>query len=487
MIVSTGNSKELHVDKFDTDSYKSIQEAVNDASSYDIILIAEGIYEEPVVINKPVTIKGSDKSNTTIISMNQTALIIESQDVVIEDLSVRDSTTGIMIQNSSDCFLSDVTIQNNMYGIILDEGCSDCNIYQSNFINNTIHVIDQSNGSVWSQSQSGNYWDTYQGFDNDSDGIGDTPYIIDTDSTDQYPLMVPITIEPTASFTFSPLYPNTQTIVEFTDLSEDIDGVILNWTWKKDGEIFSHNQHPNFQFSDDGSYLITLLIVDDMQASHLFSRTIDINNVPPTVSFTFTPELPLAIQDVECIDDSIDPDGSIINRTWIINETYYYGSEKIRHQFPDDGTYSITLLLTDDDNASSYQTKEIKVRNAGPIAGFSYFSENGSILKDIEINFNENAYDADGIITEYHWDFGDGTTSKLQQPSHIYDKDGLYKISLTVIDDDGAPDSYSRNIQIGEKDKPVDILSGLSLFDILIVAFILFMVVFVIIVSKKYS
>jgi PKD repeat protein len=224
-----------------------------------------------------------------------------------------------------------------------------------------------------------------------------------------------------------------------------------------------------------------------MMASASVGKIIEIDNVPPTISFMFHPELPLDIQEVECVDNSVDPDGTIINRTWIINESYYYGSDKINHIFPDDGIYSITLLLTDDDNASSSLTQEITVKNAGPIAGFSYYSDNGSILKHTEIQFNDNAYDADGHIVDYFWDFGDGTTSEAQKPSHTYGIDGRFKVSLTVTDDDGASDSYSRNIRIGEKEEPVDILSGLSFFDILIVAFILFMVVFVIIISKKYS
>jgi parallel beta-helix repeat protein len=392
-----------------------------------------------------------------------------------------------MIENASDCVLSDLTIQNNLYGIILDDESNDCIIYQCNFINNTIHTVDHANGTVWSQSQNGNYWDSYQGIDNDSNGIGDTPYTIDTDSIDAYPLITPITLEPTVAFTYNPLFPTTQTLVDFSDSSEDIDGNIINNTWKIDGVIFSYEQNPTHQFPDDGSYEIMLTVIDDMQAENSTTRIIEIDNVPPTVSFTFTPEIPLDIQDVECNDDSFDSDGYIINRTWIINESYYYDSDTIHHTFPDDGIYTITLLLTDDDNASSSQTKEIIVKNAGPIAGFSYYSDNGSLLKNTEINFNENAYDADGNIIEYFWDFGDGTTSKEKEPVHIYGNNGVYKISLTVVDDDEATDSYSRNIQIGAKEKSIDLLSGLSLFDILIVAFILFMVVFVIIVSKKYS
>jgi len=37
----------------------------------------------------------------------------------------------------------------------------------------------------------GNYWSDYNGTDDNGDGIGDTPYIIDADNQDKYPLMKP--------------------------------------------------------------------------------------------------------------------------------------------------------------------------------------------------------------------------------------------------------------------------------------------------------
>jgi nitrous oxidase accessory protein NosD len=47
----------------------------------------------------------------------------------------------------------------------------------------------------WDNSTFGNYWDDYSGMDDDQDGIGDTPYIIDENNKDNYPLMNPIDLD----------------------------------------------------------------------------------------------------------------------------------------------------------------------------------------------------------------------------------------------------------------------------------------------------
>ncbi|MEM3581076.1 MAG: hypothetical protein QXQ64_07425, partial [Candidatus Bathyarchaeia archaeon] len=49
-----------------SESYKNIQEAINNASPGDIIHVSSGIYYENIVINKSVTLIGKDRENTII-------------------------------------------------------------------------------------------------------------------------------------------------------------------------------------------------------------------------------------------------------------------------------------------------------------------------------------------------------------------------------------------------------------------------------------
>jgi len=121
--------------------------------------------------------------------------------------NVTDNTGGMFLFNSSLNTISGNTITNDIYGIGLSS--SSYNMIISNyFISNSIQVYDAStdDSSVTASMNSwhvsypvgGNYWSDYTGVDvksgsnqnqTGSDEIGDTPYIIDQNNKDNYPLM----------------------------------------------------------------------------------------------------------------------------------------------------------------------------------------------------------------------------------------------------------------------------------------------------------
>jgi PKD repeat protein len=73
--------------------------------------------------------------------------------------------------------------------------------------------------------------------------------------------------------------------------------------------------------------------------------------------------------------------------------------------------------------------------NQIPIA---HISANVTIGKTpLNINFKGFGSDNDGIIVSYLWDFGDGETSDLQNPTHIYEKKGKYVVTLIITDNNG--------------------------------------------------
>jgi hypothetical protein len=83
-------------------------------------------------------------------------------------------------------------------------------IYKNNFINNSQNflsghlIYDPDSANIWDNISIGNYWSDYNGTDSDGDGIGDTPYIMDENNQDNYPLMNPVDIEVATVLFFQP-------------------------------------------------------------------------------------------------------------------------------------------------------------------------------------------------------------------------------------------------------------------------------------------
>jgi parallel beta-helix repeat protein len=96
-------------------------------------------------------------------------------------------------------------ITNNFSGIALDSSSNNNTIYHNNFMNNASQV-GFSGSNVWDNGSEGNYWSDYNGTDSNQDGIGDTPYTIDANNIDHYPLMAQYVIPEFLSFLVMPLF-----------------------------------------------------------------------------------------------------------------------------------------------------------------------------------------------------------------------------------------------------------------------------------------
>ena len=102
---------------------------------------------------------------------------------------------------------------NSEYGINNNQYSSINLIHHNNFIDNgnqATTYAGETNTWGWDNGfpSGGNYWNDYIGTDNNGDGLGDIPYIINEDNQDNYPLMNPVDIITSQEFSTIPEFPS---------------------------------------------------------------------------------------------------------------------------------------------------------------------------------------------------------------------------------------------------------------------------------------
>ncbi|WP_454301933.1 PKD domain-containing protein [Salana multivorans] len=92
--------------------------------------------------------------------------------------------------------------------------------------------------------------------------------------------------------------------------------------------------------------------------------------------------------------------------------------------------------------------------NAAPVAEFSLAADRLRVDLD-----GSGSTDADGSITEYAWDFGDGQVGSGAVVSHEYATAGSYDVTLTVTDDRGATGAATRSVTVTTPAEPGVVLA----------------------------
>ena len=246
-------------------------------------------------------------------------------------------------------------------------------------------------------------------------------------------------------------------------------GKYVGYNWQKNGQwsgfssfAKSHNYRPAKQSADHApdKFLVALTFADRDDGVHLLIR--EDSGTPgggggpgggeaPTANFTFSPQSGHAPLDVVFDGSgSSDSDGSVVAWTWNFGDgTVAASGSSVPHRFASAGQYVVTLTVTDNDGQTGSITHTVVVEppNTPPTAGFTFNPLSG--LYPLTVTFDASAStDSDGYIDQYDWDFGGEQNGAGQVTSYTFNLEGLYKISLTAYDDDGASSTATGTVEV---------------------------------------
>jgi PKD repeat protein len=145
--------------------------------------------------------------------------------------------------------------------------------------------------------------------------------------------------------------------------------------------------------------------------------------------------------------NSYDPDGFIVKYEWDFGNRSNGTEVAPTHVYTANGTYIVRLTVTDNSSISDTDICVIQVGNRLPVADTG---PDQSVNVGETVQFDgSDSYDHDGSIVEYEWDFGDETTGTGVAPAHNYTAKANCIVTLTVTDDEGATDTDTCIIHVG--------------------------------------
>ena len=211
-----------------------------------------------------------------------------------------------------------------------------------------------------------------------------------------------------------------------------------SWQLYDNGVINYSGQNASHTFTSSGAYNVTYILKDSNgYVCDTISQMVRVSNNTGggnNCNASFTSNVDSANSLKYYFDGSaLSISGSA---SWQLydNGVINYSGQNASHTFTSSGTYNVTYILKDSNGYVCDTTSQrITVTNNNtPSCKASYYvaldSNNmfGLYLVNNSTGTNRN--------TQYTWDFGDGTTSNAQYPTHQYANFGLYTICLTISD-----------------------------------------------------
>lgn len=208
------------------------------------------------------------------------------------------------------------------------------------------------------------------------------------------------------------------------------DGIVSDFSWSGDGIVgFSGNYagdylgisarggnvYPVWGDNHSGNFL-----------TYVSPFTLISGPVPPVAAFVGSPTTGCAPLAVTFTDQST---GTPTSWSWTFGDGGTSSLQSPTYSYATAGTYTVALTVTNAAGSdTNTKTNYISVTvGSGPVADFSGTPLTGAA--PLTVTFTDLTTNAP---TSWSWNFGDGGTSTLQNPSHAYTTAGSYAVTLTA-------------------------------------------------------
>ncbi len=193
------------------------------------------------------------------------------------------------------------------------------------------------------------------------------------------------------------------------------------WDIEANGSVDYTTQNITHQFTH-GAHSTKLVVTSDFGCKDSLTRNFTVYPVP-VANFTST-QICLGETTAFQNTSTLVGTGTITGWNWTFGDGATSALETPTHTYATSGTFNVTLEVTTNNGCTHSVTLPVIV-NPLPVANFTFVNA----CFNSTLQFTQTA---SANTTTYLWNFGDGATSTLPNPTHQYAAPGDYQVKLVV-------------------------------------------------------
>ncbi|MDH4169391.1 MAG: PKD domain-containing protein [Acidimicrobiia bacterium] len=233
-------------------------------------------------------------------------------------------------------------------------------------------------------------------------------------------------LAPDASFTVSSTSVTVGELVQFSDTSANGP---TSWNWDFGDGSSSSAANPAHSFSVPGTYTVTLTATNSAGSDQ--AETV-VTVAPPLPNAAFSVSAsPVRIGETVSFTDLST--GSPTSWSWDFGDGTTSSEQNPQHAYSRADRFVVSLTVSNAAGATTAQ-RTIDVNPPPPVAGFTFTPATGATTAD-PVQFTDTSTNSPAT---WQWEFGDGSVSSAQNPSHQYAVAGTYTVRLTVTNVSGS-------------------------------------------------
>ena len=231
---------------------------------------------------------------------------------------------------------------------------------------------------------------------------------------------------PVVSFTASPTNGCAPLTVSFNDYSSTTGSTITGryWNFGDGGTLTGNNANPSHIYTNPGTYDVEIVVTDWVGCSDSMTFS-SITANKPDANFYSTDTITCPGQPVDFVNTSFG--AGPMTYAWTFGDGGTSTQQNPSHIYNTNGNFTVRLIVTDANGCKDTLIRTNYVHSSS--IGISFTMSNDfAVCPPLAVNFTNTS---SGSVSSFSWDFGNGGTSNIVNPSALYTYPGVYIVTLT--------------------------------------------------------